>query len=308
MASDKRTRKGTNRAYFKSVHLASATLKTFFIPALFLLLALVTSATSLASETVRLSSTIGPIDAGIVPLLAQTYEKKTGIRVEYVGAGTGLTLERAKTGDYDLVMVHARKLEEQFIKEGFGVTRRDVFFNDFVILGPKDDPAGIRGMTEAAKAFAQIAKTGDLFITRGDRSGTHVKEIEVWEASGIKPEGDWYHVYEKGAEGNRSTTLYVNEKQGYVLMDRATYLILKKDIALEVLVEKDPILINYIAVIDVNPQRFAEINAEGARKFIEWLCSLEAQEIVRTFKVDVYGEPLFFPNSLEWQKANLKSK
>ncbi|MDD5476150.1 MAG: hypothetical protein PHU03_06515 [Syntrophales bacterium] len=109
-------------------------------------------------------------------------------------------------------------------------------------------------------------------------------------------------MYEKGAEGNRSTTLFVNEKQGYVLMDRATYLILKNDISLEVAVERDPILLNYIAVIDVNPERFPKINAAGAAKFIEWLCSLEAQEIIRTFKVDVYGEPLFFPNSEEWHK------
>jgi tungstate transport system substrate-binding protein len=214
-------------------------------------------------------------------------------------------MKKAQKSYTNLTVKPARK---SVIKDGFGVTRRDVFFNDFVVLGPKGDPAKIRGMSDAAKAFAQIAKTEALFITRGDRSGTHVKEVEVWEASGVKPQGDWYHVYEKGAEGNRSTTLFVNEKQGYVLMDRATYLILKKDIALEVLVEKDPILLNYIAVIDVNPQRFPEINAEGARKFIEWLCSLEAQEIVRTFKVDIYGEPLFFPNSEEWQKANPKSK
>jgi tungstate transport system substrate-binding protein len=309
MVSNERTHDRTNSNSLKNANLASATLKKLLIfPIVFFLLALATSTAPHASEAVRLSSTIGPIDAGIVPLLAQVYEKKTGVRVEFVGAGTGLTLERAKTGDYDLVMVHARRLEEQFIKEGFGVTRRDVFFNDFVILGPKDDPAGIRGMTDAAKAFTQIATSRKLFITRGDRSGTHVKEVEVWEASGIKPQGDWYHVYEKGAEGNRSTTLFVNEKQGYVLMDRATYLILKKDISLEVLVEKDPILLNYIAVIDVNPQRFPKINAEGARRFIEWLCSLEAQEIIRTFKVDVYGEPLFFPNSEEWHKANPKTK
>lgn len=309
MASDKGNHDRMKRKFLKNANLASATLKKLLIfPIVFFLLALATSTAPHASEAVRLSSTIGPIDAGIVPLLAQVYEKKTGVRVEFVGAGTGLTLERAKTGDYDLVMVHAGRLEEQFIKEGFGVTRRDVFFNDFVILGPKDDPAGVRGMTDAAKAFTQIATSKKLFITRGDRSGTHVKEVEVWEASGIKPQGDWYHVYEKGAEGNRSTTLFVNEKQGYVLMDRATYLILKKDISLEVLVEKDPILLNYIAVIDVNPQRFPKINAEGARRFIGWLCSLEAQEIIRTFKVDVYGEPLFFPNSEEWHKANPKTK
>jgi tungstate transport system substrate-binding protein len=309
MVSNKRTHDRTHRNSLKNGNLAPATLKKLLVfPIVFVLLALAASTAPLASQTVKLSSTIGPIDAGIVPLLAQVYEKKTGVRVEFAGAGTGLTLQRAKTGDYDLVIVHARRLEEQFIKEGFGVTRRDVFFNDFVILGPKGDPAKIRGMSDAAGGFAQIAKTEALFITRGDRSGTHVKEVEVWEAAGIKPQGAWYHVYEKGAEGNRSTTLFVNEKQGYVLMDRATYLTLKKDITLVVLVEKDPILLNYIAVIDVNPQRFQNVNAEGARKFIEWLCSLEAQEIIRTFKVDVYGEPLFFPNSEEWHKANPKAK
>jgi tungstate transport system substrate-binding protein len=311
MIAERKSYRATGRSSLKTVGHSSAAIwrKKFIIfSTTLILLLLIASMASLASETVRLSSTIGPIDAGIVPVLAQAYEKKTGVRVEFVGAGTGLTLERAKTGDYDLVMVHARKLEEQFIKDGFGVTRRDVFFNDFVILGPKSDPAGIRGMPEAAKAFAQIAKTEAPFITRGDRSGTHVKEVEVWEVSGIKPQGAWYHVYEKGSEGNRSTTLFVNEKQGYVLMDRATYLILKKDITLEVMVEKDPILLNYIAVIDVNPQRFPDVNAEGARKFIEWLCSLEAQEIIRTFKVEVYGEPLFFPNSEEWHKANPRAK
>lgn len=256
-----------------------------------------------ASETVKLSSTIGPVDAGIVPLLAETYEEKTGVRIEYAKAGTGLTLDRAKTGEFDMVMVHARSLEDKFIADGYGVTRRDVFFNDFVILGPASDPAEVKGMTDAAEALARISDSQALFITRGDRSGTHVKEMEVWEAAGVDPQGDWYHVYEKGAEGNRSTTLYVDERQGYVLMDRATFLILKDEISLEILVEKDPILLNLIAVIDVNPERFPEINSEGAAKFIDWLCSLEAQEIIRTFKVDVYGEPLFFPNSDEWHKA-----
>ena len=279
--------------------------------ALFVLmvLSLFTWATvSFASGTIKLSSTIGPVDAGIVPLLTKVYEEKTGVSVEYAKAGTGLTLERAKTGDYDLVMVHARKLEEQFVAEGFGVTRRDVFFNDFVILGPSEDPAGIKGMADAAEAFARIADSQVLFITRGDRSGTHMKELEVWQASGVDPKGAWYETYEKGAEGNRSTTLYVNERQGHVLMDRATYLILKEEVDLDVLAEKDPILLNYIAVIDVNPERFPTANVEGAREFIDWLCSLEAQEIIRTFKVDVYGEPLFFPNSKEWHEAGSGAK
>lgn len=252
-----------------------------------------------ASEVrpVNLSSTIGPIDAGIVPLLAKSYTQKTGVPVLYEGAGTGVTLEKAKTGHFDMVMVHARKLEDAFIADGFGVTRRDVMYNDFVILGPASDPAGIKGEKDAARAFAMIAKAEAPFVTRGDNSGTHVKEMEIWAKSGITPGNGWYLVFADGKKGNKATTLHADGKQAYLLMDRATWLTLKDAVTLVPLVEGDEVLLNFIAVIDVNPEKFPAINAVGARAFIDWLVSEEAQNIIRTFGVETYGQPLFFPNA-----------
>lgn len=267
-----------------------------FLFALLSLMLFMNPAIAVTGE-VRLSSTIGPVDAGIVPLLAKTYESKSGDTVLYEKAGTGATLDKARKGGFDLVMVHARKLEDKFIAEGYGLYRRDIMYNDFVILGPKDDMAGIKGMKSASKAFAALAKAKAPFVTRGDMSGTHVKEMEVWEEAGLKPEGDWYDTFVDGKKGNKATTLYANDKKAYVLMDRATYLTLKKDIDLAPLVEGDQILLNLIAVIPVNPQKIANVNAAGAKAFIEWLESDEAQGIIKVFGVDKYGEPLFFPNA-----------
>ncbi|MDR1660615.1 MAG: substrate-binding domain-containing protein [Desulfovibrio sp.] len=250
-----------------------------------------------AAGGVRMSSTIGPVDAGIVPLLAKTYERKSGVKVTFEAAGTGATLEKARKGNFDMVMVHARKLEDQFIAEGYGTDRRDVMYNDFVILGPKDDPARIRGMKSAPEAFAAIAKAGASFVSRNDRSGTHVKEMEIWEKAGTTPSGDWYDRFADGKKGNRATTLYTNEKKAYTLMDRATYLTLKKEISLTPLVEGDRILLNFIAVIAVNPEKFPSVHAAETRAFMDWLVGDEAQGIIRIFGVDTYGEPLFFPNA-----------
>lgn len=250
-----------------------------------------------AQQTIKMSSTIGPVDAGIVPLLAQRYEDKTGVKVLYEKAGTGATLKKAEAGGFDLVMVHARKLEDAFIAAGYGMDRRDVMYNDFVILGPAEDPAGIKGMKDASEAFAHLAKAKAAFVTRGDNSGTHVKEMQVWEKAGIKPEGSWYDVFVDGSKGNKATTLYANEKKAYVLMDRATYLTLKKEVSLVPLVEGDEILLNFIAVIAVNPDKVAGVNAAGAKAFMDWLVSDEAQNLIKSFGVDVYGEPLFFPNA-----------
>lgn len=255
------------------------------------------AAIGLAAEEVKLSSTIGPIDAGIVPLLAKTYEDKTGIKIVFEGAGTGATLKKAQTGDFDLVMVHARKLEDEFVAQGFGRDRRDVMYNDFVILGPADDPAGIKGLKGAAEAFEKLAEAKAPFVTRGDKSGTHVKEMEVWAAAKIEPEGDWYELFVDGAKGNKATTVYADQRKAYVLMDRATYLTLKDEISLTPLVEGDEILLNYIAVIAVNPEKFPKINAAGAQAFIDWLVGDEAQGLIRNFGVAQYGQPLFFPNA-----------
>ncbi len=250
---------------------------------------------------IRLASTIGPIDAGIVGALEEAYLRKTGVRVTHVGAGTGKALELARTGDFDLVMAHARALEDRFVADGYGVDRQDIMYNDFVILGPASDPAGIRGGRSAAAALSRIANARSLFVTRGDNSGTHVKEMEIWSAAGLKPSGDWYVVWEKGATGNAATTRYADERRAYLLMDRATYLTLKRDIGLQVLVQGDRDLLNFIAIIRVNPARFPQVATEPARAFLDWVVSAEAQRIIQSFGVDRYGEPLFFPNSDAWR-------
>jgi tungstate transport system substrate-binding protein len=251
-----------------------------------------------------MASTIGPIDAGIVGALEDAYRRKTGVDVRHVGAGTGAALEMAKSGSFDLVMVHARALEDRFVADGFGVDRRDVMYNDFVILGPPADPARIRGERSATAALRRIAQAGASFVTRGDNSGTHVKEVELWAKAALTPAGAWYVRYERGAAGNAPTTRYASERQAYVLMDRATYLVLKREITLQVLVEKDPDLLNHIAVIRVNPARFPRVNATEAMRFVDWLVSDEAQRLVQSFGVSQYGEPLFFPNSAEWRRRH----
>ena len=280
-------------------------LKRITLALLVVSLALLASLPALAAGTVRMSSTIGPIDAGIVPALVEAY-KKSGTTVTFEGAGTGATLEKAKSGNFDIVMVHARSLEDKFIADGFGVDRRDIMFNDFVILGPASDPAGIKGMKSAASALTRIAIMGSPFVTRGDMSGTHVKELEVWEAARIKPEGDWYVTYSLGKLGNGPSTAFANRRGAYILMDRATYLTMKKDIQLVPLVEKDPILLNLIAVIRVNPAKFQGLNADAAMAFADWLEGDEAQNLIKDFGVKKYGEPLFFPNSKAWNAKHGK--
>lgn len=260
--------------------------------------------TAAPRDVLLMASTIGPIDAGIVGALEDAYFAKTGVLVRHAGAGTGAALNMTKRGGFDLVMVHARALEDKFVADGFGVDRRDVMYNDFVILGPAADPARIRGEKQVVNALRKVAQSQALFVTRGDNSGTHVKEKELWQKAGVAPKGAWYVTFERGASGNAPTTRYANERNAYVLMDRATYLTLKKEIALQVLVEKDPDLLNYIAVIRMNPAKFPKANAAGAKAFVDWLVSDEAQRLIKSFGVSQYGESLFFPNSDEWKKKN----
>jgi tungstate transport system substrate-binding protein len=258
-------------------------------------------------DFVLLSTTIGPIDSGIVGVLEDAFEKDSGIRVRHVGAGTTAALEIAKKGEVDLVMAHARAVEEKFVRDGFGTARIPFMYNDFVIVGPASDPAGIRGMASAVQALQTIAAKGSLFITRGDKSGTHLAELGIWEKTGIKPAGDWYKVYEKGAEGNVPTLLYTDEKNAYTLMDRATCLTVDDRIKIIILVEKDEALLNYISLIPVSPKKFRKVNYEDTMAFVHWLTAPDkGQLIIRDFGREKYGSPLFFPNSDEWVKVRKK--
>ena len=259
--------------------------------------------------TIRLSSTIGPVDAGIIPLLADTYKAKTGVDFKIEKAGTGATLEKAKTGNFDMVVVHARALEDQFIKDGYGQNRKDFMYNDFVILGPQNDPAGSKGMKTAAEAFKVLAEKKAPFISRGDMSGTHVAEMNIWKAAGITPDGDkdeWYTVFSLGKLGNGPTTIFTDKRAAYTLMDRATYLKQQKNIKIVPLVEGDKAMLNLIAAIEVSPKKFPSVNNADTAKFIGWLCGDEAQNIIKDFEVKKFGQPLFFPNSDEWNKKHPK--
>jgi tungstate transport system substrate-binding protein len=271
-----------------------------FSVSLLLLLATATSAQA-ADRLVLLASTIGPVEAGIVPLLEECFERETGIRVRHVGAGTGEALKLAEKGTFDLVLVHAKALEEKFVKEGFGTERIPLMYNDFVIVGPASDPAGAKAAKSAAEALSRIAEAKALFVSRGDRSGTHVAEMALWEKAAMKPSGDWYVVYEKGNLGNAATLEYADQRRAYTVMDRATWINLQGRLKLALLLEKDEALLNYISLIPVDPRRFSNVSHQDAMTFVRWLTAPEhGQKIIQDFGREKFGTSLFVPNSREW--------
>jgi tungstate transport system substrate-binding protein len=279
--------------------------KVFIAVFLCLMLAVPGPCSAGGGKFLLLASTIGPVDSGIVDVLENQFEKETGIRVRHVSAGTGAALKIARKGNVDLVMVHAKSLEEKFINEGFGTERIDLMYNDFVILGPANDPAGIKGMKTAGDALKKISEKMSPFITRGDKSGTHVAEMVLWAKAGIKPSGPWYITYEKGSEGNASTLRFADQKSAYVSIDRATFLSLKDRIKLVILVENDKALLNFISLIPVNPAKFKRVNNRDTLIFVKWLTNPgKGQKIIRDFGKDKYGSPLFFPNSKKWRAAH----
>lgn len=251
---------------------------------------------------ILLASTIGPIDAGIVAALEDAFTEKTGISMRHVGAGTGEAIKIGQSGAVDLLLVHAKVLEEQFVADGYGTERIPLMYNDFVIVGPAEDPAQIKGLTNVNEALQKIAGSQVNFVSRGDNSGTHVKEKELWQAAGIEPVGAWYEIYEKGAQGNGPTLKYTNEKNAYTIMDRATYLTLKDELKIDVLVEKDESMLNHITLIPVNPDKFPTVRHDLVDQFVSFATGREGQMIIKEFGVDKYGAPLFFPESEEGKK------
>ena len=252
----------------------------------------------------KLASTIGPVESGIVAALAQAFTRRTGVAIEYTGAGTGQAMRMAETGEFDLVLAHAPVLEEEFVAAGMGTDRFAVMYNDFVVVGPEADPAGIRGARNAAAAFARIARAQAQFVTRGDGSGTHIKELEVWRKAGLEcPQGAWYLVFKDGAKGSAATLAYSDKERAYTMADRATYMALKPELSLRVMAEKDEILLNHMTMIPVNPGRFPQVWHAEAMHFVQWLQGDEARGIIRGFGREEYGEPLFFPTPVEGQPA-----
>jgi tungstate transport system substrate-binding protein len=239
-----------------------------------------------------------------VPALEDRFEQETGLRVRHVGAGTGEALKIAERGGVDLVLVHARSLEEKFVEGGFGTERIPLMYNDFVIVGPAADPAGVRAAGSAAAALRAIAAKEAPFVSRGDKSGTHVAELELWARAGMKPVGGWYATFEKGAEGNAATLRFADQRQAYTVIDRATWLSIGSGLKLAILCEKDEALLNFISLIPVNPKKLAGVNHEGALAFVRWLTAADkGQKVIERFGVEKYGAPLFFPDSREWKAA-----
>lgn len=251
-----------------------------------------------------LATTTSTENSGLLAFILPDFEKAHNAKVDVIAVGTGQALKLGEDGNTDVVLVHARASEDAFMQAGHGSRREDVMYNDFVIVGPGNDPAGIRGMTEAAKALAQIAKAQATFVSRGDDSGTHVKEKAIWKAAGIEPSGAWYIA---AGQGMGAVLTMANEQKAYTLSDRATYLARTLEgIELEILVEEDPILFNPYGVIAVNPAKGSHIKAELANTFIDWLISLPTQEKIGQFGIDRFGSPLFMPDSEAWRAAHPK--
>ncbi|WIV68301.1 substrate-binding domain-containing protein [Natrialbaceae archaeon AArc-T1-2] len=249
-----------------------------------------------SGETLTLTTTTSTDDTGLLDELNAPFEDRYGVTVDVVAQGTGAALETARNGDSDVVMVHARSLEDEFMREGYGVNRRDLMFNDFVIVGAEDDPAGIEGMESAADAFASIADSEASFVSRGDESGTHTKELEVWEEAGIDPGGDWYQ--EIG--GGMGDALNNATQQGsYTLSDRGTFLSRDDDLVILVQgpIEDGPEqLSNPYGIVAVNPAAHDHVVYDLAMAYIGFLTSPEGQDRIEAYTVE--GEQLFFPRAV----------
>lgn len=248
-----------------------------------------------ASKNLILATTTSTQDSGLLDVLIPAFERKTGLFVKTIAVGSGQAMAMGEKGEADVLLVHSPAAEEKFMKDGFGMSRALVMHNDFVIVGPPSDPARIRGAKPSAAAFRKIAVKGALFLSRGDKSGTHSKELGLWNSAGVAYEGTpWYQQTGLGMGQTLSVTA---EKKGYTLADRGTWLAMKKSLGLDVLVEGDKDLLNVYHVIVVNPAKWPKVNAFGAKAFAGFLVAADTQKTVGTFGVEKFGAPLFFPDA-----------
>lgn len=249
-----------------------------------------------AAETrIRCASTTSTQNSGLFDYILPIFEKKTGIKVDVVAVGTGAAIEIGKRGDADIVFVHAKEQELKAVEEGFFVNRHDVMYNDFVIIGPTSDPAKIKGVKSATDAFKKIGESGAFFVSRGDKSGTHTKELSIWKKAGIEPAGHkWYLEVGQGME---KTQRIADEKRAYTLTDRGTWLATRDKDKLEMIIvlEGDPTLFNQYGVMAVNPEKLKTVKYKEAMEFVNWIISKEGQDTIASFK-DKNGNQLFTPN------------
>jgi tungstate transport system substrate-binding protein len=242
------------------------------------------------------ASTTSTENSGLLGYILPMFEKKTGIKVKVVARGTGAAIEMGKRGDSDVVLVHAKEQELKAVEEGYFVNRHDVMYNDFVIIGPSDDPAKIKGIKSASDAFLKIAESRNLFVSRGDNSGTHTKELALWQKAGIVPKGQKWYL--EAGQGMEKTQRIANEKRAYTLTDRGTWLATREKDKLEMVIvlEGDPLLFNQYGVMAVNPEKQKYAKYKEAMEFVNWLISPEGQKAIASFK-DKYGNQLFIPNA-----------
>jgi len=245
-------------------------------------------------KSIILATTTSVENSGLLSYILPTFEEKTGIKVKVVARGTGAAIEMGKRGDADAVFVHAKDLELKAVEEGYFVNRHDVCYNDFIIVGPKNDPAKIKGLNEATEAFKKIANSKNLFISRGDNSGTHVKELQIWNLAEIDPKNQKWYL--EAGQGMEKTLRIANEKQAYTLTDRGTWLAIRDELDLTMLFEGDTILVNQYGVMAVNPEKYEHVKYDEAMQFINWIISEEGQAAIGSFK-DKYGNQLFIPNA-----------
>lgn len=244
--------------------------------------------------TLRMSTTMSLENSGLLDVLLPPFEKRTGIRVHVIAVGTGKALKLGEKGDVDAVLVHDRESEDRFVADGFGVSRREVMVNDFVLLGPAADPAGIRGLKDVVEAMKKVAASKAPFVSRGDDSGTHKKERALWKAAGVVPGGEGYR---EAGQGMGAVLMMASEKRGYALSDRGTFGAVREKVDLWVLCEGDPRLLNPYSVIPVNPARHPRAKHAEAVMLTGWLTSPEGRKIIREYRKG--GQVLFVPPALD---------
>lgn len=243
------------------------------------------------NKTVILATTTSVQDTGLLDVLIPKFQKENGYTVKPIAVGTGQAIQMGKVGEADILWVHSPDDEIQFVNEGYGTDRTTFMHNDFVVVGPKNDPAKIKGTKKAADAFNNIASAKALFVSRGDKSGTHKKELKLWEEAGVTPDAS---IYIEVGQGMAATAGVAEEKQAYCLIDRSTYLSLAKSLSLEILCEGDDSLLNRYSLILVNPEKFPKVNAVGAKKLFNFLLSNETKDIVENFGKEKFGKQIFF--------------
>jgi len=272
--------------------------KKFSFPTLLAALALVVTVPSYlpagqaVSKNVILSTTTSTQDSGLLDVLVPLFEKKSGYSVKTVSVGTGQALELAAKGEADVALVHAPSLEKKYVADGKLLNRRMVMYNDFIILGPANDPAQIKSTKSSAAAMKRIAASASRFVSRGDNSGTHNLEKSLWKSAAIQPKGEWY--IESG-QGMGATLGIANDRGAYTIADRATYLALQKRLALGILLDGDRPLMNIYSVMEVNPANGTRINTVGGKAFADFMVAPETQTVIKSFGVKKFGQPLFIP-------------